>query len=81
MDLQIKIADLKVSEITTTSGIFSGENYHAHWSAISKSNTGLNLGDSSLSTACINMVYDPDFIGLIKTSKKGFQNRSKVDED
>lgn len=80
MDLEIKITDLKVSEVTTTSGIFSGENYHANWSAMSKSNTGLNLGDSSLSSACINMVYDPDFIGMVKTPKKGFKKRAKADE-
>lgn len=74
MDLQIKITDLKITEVTTTSGIFSGENYHANWSAMSKSNTGLNLGDSNLSAACINMVFDPDFIGMIKTPKGVFKN-------
>ena len=47
MDLHIKIGEVTVTEVTSTSGIFSGENYHAHWSAMSKSNTGLNLGDSS----------------------------------
>jgi hypothetical protein len=66
LDLQIKIGDVKVTEVTTTSGIFSGENYHAHWSAMSKSNIGLNLGDSSRSTGCVNIVYDPDLISMLR---------------
>lgn len=66
MDLHIKIDDLKVTEVTVTSGIFSGENYHAHWSAMNKTNTGLNLGDSNVSSNCINMVYDSDLISMFK---------------
>lgn len=66
LDLNIKIDELKVTEVTATSGIFSGENYHAHWSAMSKSNTGLNLGDSSFSAGCVNIVYDPDLISLFR---------------
>jgi hypothetical protein len=66
LDLHIKIGDVKVTEVTATSGIFSGENYHTHWSAMSKSNIGLNLGDSSRSTGCINIVYDPDLLSMFR---------------
>jgi hypothetical protein len=65
MDLHIQIDDINVTEITTTSGIFSGENYHANWSAMSKTNTGLELrGEGNLSKDCINVVYDPDAINM-----------------
>lgn len=70
IDLHINIKDLKVTEVSTSSGIFSGENYHANWSAMSKSNTGLNLGDSNQSLNCINMVYDPDLISILHNSKE-----------
>jgi hypothetical protein len=64
LDFHINIADLKVNGITVTSGIFSGENYHYHWAAMSKTNTGLTLEGPSISNACLNVVYDPDFIDM-----------------
>jgi hypothetical protein len=69
IDLHINIKDLKVTEVGTSSGIFSGENYHAHWSAVSKTNTGLNLGDSNLSYNCVNMVSDPDVISMLNCTR------------
>jgi hypothetical protein len=64
VDLHINIKDIKVTEVSTSSGIFSGENYHANWSAMSKTNTGLNLGDSNQSFHCVNMVYDSDLTNM-----------------
>jgi hypothetical protein len=62
LDFHIQISDLMVGEITISSGIFSGENYHYHWTATSKTNTGLNLGgSSSASNNCLNAVYSPKF--------------------
>ncbi|HBE80013.1 MAG TPA: hypothetical protein DDW65_19870 [Firmicutes bacterium] len=62
MDCHIQISDLIVGEITTSSGIFSGENYHYHWTATSKTNSGLNLGGSgNASGNCLNAVYSPKF--------------------
>jgi hypothetical protein len=66
VDLHIKIDDLKITEVTSTSGIFSGENYHTNWSAMSKTNTGLHLEDSSRSISCVNIVYDPDLISILR---------------
>lgn len=70
MDLHINIKELKVTEVSSSSGIFSGENYHTGWSAMSKTNTGLNLGDSNQSFHCVNMVYDPDLFGMLHGTKK-----------
>lgn len=70
MDIRISIESLKVTELSTSSGIFSGENYHAQWSAFSKQNTGLDLeGDSSQCTGCVNIVCDPDWAGMLKTRR------------
>lgn len=78
MDLHINIKDMKITEVTTTSGIFSGENYHAHWSAMSKTNTGLSLGgDSSQSRDSLNMVYDPDYVGMYQTPDEFFNAVAK----
>ncbi len=74
IDLHINIKDLKVTEVSTSSGIFSGENYHAYWSAMSKTNTGLNLGDSNQSFNSVNMVYDPDLISMLNNSKEALKN-------
>ncbi|MGE5606756.1 MAG: hypothetical protein ACM3YE_13835 [Bacteroidota bacterium] len=57
--------------MSNSSGIFSGENYHANWSAVSKTNTGLNLGDSNLSSDSVNIVYDPDLISMLTKTKEG----------
>lgn len=82
MDLHIKIDDINVVEITTTSGIFSGENYHANWSAMSKTNTGLELGgEANLSRDCINVVYDPDSINMLRVPGIVFRNNRKAGED
>jgi hypothetical protein len=64
LDFHIKIADLKVTDVVAASGIFSGENWHTHWSAMNKHNTGLNLGKASLSTGCINIVFDSDVTSM-----------------
>lgn len=81
MDLHIKIDDINIMEITTSSGIFSGENYHENWSAMSKTNTGLELkGESNLSKDCINVVWDTDTINALKLS--GFlKNNDKQVKD
>jgi hypothetical protein len=69
MDLHIRIEKLEVTSIASSSGIFSGDNRHHHWSAISKTNTGLDLeGDSSRSSQCINIVCDPNFIDTLETT-------------
>ncbi len=62
MDFHIQIDKFIVNEIRASSGVFSGENSHAQWSAMSKSNTGLNLGGTNISRGCINIVSDKDSI-------------------
>ena len=64
LDFHINIAHLDILDIRTSSGIFSGENTHAYWSAMSKSNTGLNLEKTGNSHGCINMVSDRDIIDM-----------------
>lgn len=82
MDLHIDIKHLTVSEVSSSSGVFSGENYHADWSSVSKTNTGLNLGgDASLSKNCLNMVYDSDYVGSLKTPQEFFGNLKKAVKD
>ena len=67
MDIQITISELKVTEISSSSGIFSGETSHTQWSAMSKSNSGQILrGNGNCSDACFNMVYDPNHINMFK---------------
>jgi hypothetical protein len=70
MDLHIKIIDINVTELTATSGIFSGENYHADWSAMNKTNTGLELrGKANFSKNCLNFVSDSDSIHMRRVGR------------
>lgn len=64
MDFHIQIDNFMANEVRASSGIFSGENNHAQWSAMSKSNTGLNLGGTNITHGCINMVSDKDSVDM-----------------
>lgn len=64
MDFHIQIDNFMANEVRASSGIFSGENSHTQWSAMSKSNTGLNLGGSNITHDCINMVSDTDSVDM-----------------
>ncbi|HBF37191.1 MAG TPA: hypothetical protein DDW50_07705 [Firmicutes bacterium] len=80
MELHVTIDNLKVTEITAASGIFSGENSHENWAAMSKSNIGINLGEASISHGCINVVSDPDGVSMWGTPSAGIppsQRRGK----
>lgn len=78
MDLHINMKEIKVNEVAASSGIFSGENYHAHWSAMSKTNTGLELsGEANLSRDCFNLVYDSDDVSMFKAPGELLKNGKK----
>ena len=64
MDFHINIDNLQILQIRESSGIFSGENNHVQWLAMSKSNTGISLGEKTVSHGCINLVSDHDKIDL-----------------
>jgi hypothetical protein len=68
MDIHIKIDELKVILLRNQSGIFSGENYHDHWSTMSKINGGLTLaGEHNCSRDSLNMVKDPDLVEIVRS--------------
>lgn len=71
MNIKIEINRMEVTSIEGSSGIFSGDNYHAGWFAMSKTNRGLGgmSGDSNVSNHSVNIVSDPDGIDVLRLPK------------
>lgn len=65
MEFHIKIDNLIATVVENSSGIFSGENHQSYWSAIIKSNIGLNIaGDANFSNDSVNMVNERELIDM-----------------
>ena len=72
MDISIKVSVLDVKKVEGSSGIFSGENYHSHWTARVKNNQGIGslFGVGNALCSSLQVLMDNDFIDTPVYRKK-----------
>jgi hypothetical protein len=61
--VRIMFHDLKIDQISHSSGVFSGRNMQAHWKHSSKKNEGLGAlsGDKNKIVGNASVVWDKDW--------------------
>lgn len=81
MDIHIQIGKLNVLRVDNSSGIFSGEIYQFHRSAMAKSNIGLALsGKANFIYNCVNMV-NTHRVHLPDNTVENLQNNGEYRDD
>ncbi|HEU4963636.1 MAG TPA: hypothetical protein VFV52_07220 [Bacilli bacterium] len=76
--MRLHFRDLKIDSISTTSGIFVGDNRQVSWKNEGKSNEGFGTlsGDESEQRDSVSVVADNDKLDFVTVKPKPTENRS-----